>query len=156
MEAGGNSKGWISGGTVEGRGRARWRARPGKAFLQRGRATVGPGGDAAPGGEAAQKLRPAFVSTGKTARGERKVPRSRERQEAVSTWQGHHATSRTEKRRPPEQSRPCSGESPGRPPRHVPAEIPPQHSSARRKAIIRWMLFLKALDSDPAIIFLIT
>lgn len=39
---------------------------------------------------------------------------------------------------------------------HVPAKIPPQHLSARRKAIIRWMLFLKALDSEPAINFQIT
>lgn len=30
MEAGGNSKGWISGGTVEGRGRECWRAHPRK------------------------------------------------------------------------------------------------------------------------------
>lgn len=88
MEAGGNSKGWISGGTVEGRGRARWRAHPGKAFLQRGRAAARLGGDAAPGGEAAQKLRQAFVSTRNAARGERKGPPSRAQQEGVSHLAG--------------------------------------------------------------------
>uniref|UniRef100_A0A8D0EKC4 Uncharacterized protein n=1 Tax=Strix occidentalis caurina TaxID=311401 RepID=A0A8D0EKC4_STROC len=55
----------------------------------------------------------------------------------------------------PAQSGPCAGKAPATP-RHVPAKILPQHLSARRKALIRWMLFLKALDSEPAIIFLIT
>uniref|UniRef100_A0A663M0N3 Uncharacterized protein n=1 Tax=Athene cunicularia TaxID=194338 RepID=A0A663M0N3_ATHCN len=55
----------------------------------------------------------------------------------------------------PPGDRALAGKAPAAP-RHVPAEIPPQHLLARRKAIIRWMLFLKALDSEPAIIFLIT
>lgn len=88
MEAGGNSKGWISGGTVKGRGRECWRDHPRKAFLQWGWAAVGLGEDAVPGGEAVQKLREAFDSTWNKARGQQEVPSSREQQEDFSHLAG--------------------------------------------------------------------
>lgn len=149
MEAGGNSKGWISGGTVEGRWQSALESPSGESRPPAGTYS------AAQGGEAAQKLR--WASGGTRHGGEWKVPPSGGRQEGVSQQagparrerDGETPTARAErallrgKPRPP-------------PPRTCQPKFRLSIYLRAEKAIIRWMLFLKALDSEPAIIFLIT
>lgn len=127
MEAGGNSKGWISGGTVEGR----WQS----ALEEPVRGKPSSGGDVprCPGRSSTPEAKVGFW--GHQARG--RTEGAAKRRTAGRCLPAGRATAPRAGRRNadrPSRAGPAPGKAPAAPAPHVPAEIPPQRLSARRKS----------------------